>query len=265
MKNDKFILINNLANILEKRDISIRKLSIETNISRQTIKRIVENKYSRPGTYVAMALANALDINFNEIFKLELNPEFLFTEDNLKRINVLNNNSKIEFNYDIYGYVNNLNSDNIRYAGEKLNIYSNYFNQRRISFCGNLAIVPEKNTLYIRDFDLFAKNQSVLREEIISSYIKILNTLYLTAEHILKVKKIKLRLGIYDINLNSMNVNTSPEKFDSQIYSYPKNNFEIQTLSTYYKAAYSYGFRLSKSTPKYRYNFDDVYLQKNIN
>lgn len=263
MENNKFVLTNNLDEILKRKNISIRKLSNKTNISRQTIKRISENRYLKTSTYTSMIISHSLNMSIDDIFRLKLNPKFLFTEDNLKKFDSFNKHLNMNFFYDIYGYSNNMCPS--AFAGQSLNIHSDYFGQRRISFSGNFLILSRENLLFIRDFDLLKKDQTVSLEEMALSYEKILNAIISFAKYVLKLNKVKIRLGVYNVNLNNINSNTSPEKFNRLIVDYHQNERTYQYLSLSYTAAFKCGFRFSSSFLSHRCDFDDICLQKNIN
>jgi len=117
-KENKFIIVNHIKKIMVEKDITPYKLSRITNIPRQTITRIIENKYSNPEIYTLSAIAQSLSVQTDSLFEMKINPRFLFTKQNLNIINELNEHLKIKFNFLIYNNVENMN------IGKNLNIYT---------------------------------------------------------------------------------------------------------------------------------------------
>jgi len=93
---NKYIVVNHIKEIMFKKNITSYELSRITNIPRQTITRIIEDKYSNPEIYTSSAIAQALSTTIDNLFELKINPKFLFTKQNLDIINILNKSLKIK-------------------------------------------------------------------------------------------------------------------------------------------------------------------------
>jgi len=254
-KENKFIIVNHIKKIMVEKDITPYKLSRITNIPRQTITRIIENKYSNPEIYTLSAIAQSLSVQTDSLFEMKINPRFLFTKQNLNIINELNEHLKIKFNFLIYNNVENMN------IGKNLNIYTNYSTQRRLYFSGNFAIIPKDNELLLRDFDLIENRANISDDEKFNLYYGILNSMKYFGSHILNVHKIKLHMGFVHINLQDCNTNTSPNVISTMLND---SNKESHNLIIYFRAAFLCGFRISPESIIYRNGFRDFWMQKNV-
>ncbi|WP_413505866.1 helix-turn-helix domain-containing protein [Brochothrix thermosphacta] len=140
---------NNLKRILIDKKTSVKQLSENTGISRQTISNIRDNEFHDISSNVLTILLTYFQINYYEFGEIYTHEEYLqyklskvgFNDENLKKLNALfikHCNLDLRFSFDTYGNDRSLNFNSSRHF-------------RKIACNGNVRI---NTTLYGLTFDI---------------------------------------------------------------------------------------------------------------
>lgn len=102
---EKFIVKNDLADVLSESGLSIAEVSRRSNIERQTIINIRDDVSYDVKLAKAYAISQALHKSFDRVFKVRRNPRFFernFSEVNLGILTKYIESSGLSFTYQVY-------------------------------------------------------------------------------------------------------------------------------------------------------------------